>query len=305
MRRWHAHTLLPAVGRLAVYFACVAAASLAQAAAPMGYDDARHLLARTGFGPTEAEVRAHGRADPRRGRRTGVARRPHGAHDAATRLDRSKTARCARAGDPGHRRRNARRSSRSSSGAASSCAAWWVQEMLSTPSPLTERMTLFWHNHFVSSQQKVRLARAHVPAERDAARQCARQLRHAAARGVEGSRDAHLPRRRAEPQGPAEREFRARSDGALHARRGPLLGAGRQGSGARVHRLEPRARHRPSTCSARASTTTASKTVLGRTGHFDGDAVLDILLARPADRRASSPPSCGASSCRPIPIRAR
>ena len=27
-----------------------------------------------------------------------------------------------------------------------------------TPSPLTERMTLFWHNHFVSSQQKVPLA---------------------------------------------------------------------------------------------------------------------------------------------------
>jgi hypothetical protein len=25
-------------------------------AAPMGYDDARHLLARTGFGPTDAEV---------------------------------------------------------------------------------------------------------------------------------------------------------------------------------------------------------------------------------------------------------
>jgi uncharacterized protein (DUF1800 family) len=36
---------------------------------------------------------------------------------------------------------------------------WWVQEMLVTPSPLTERMTLFWHNHFVSSQQKVRVAR--------------------------------------------------------------------------------------------------------------------------------------------------
>src|SRR6266700_1956279 len=35
---------------------------------------------------------------------------------------------------------------------------WWVGEMLSTPSPLTERMTLFWHNHFVSSQQKVKLA---------------------------------------------------------------------------------------------------------------------------------------------------
>ncbi|MGZ5819193.1 MAG: DUF1800 family protein, partial [Burkholderiaceae bacterium] len=33
---------------------------------------------------------------------------------------------------------------------------WWLREMLTTPSPLTERMTLFWHNHFVSSQQKVK-----------------------------------------------------------------------------------------------------------------------------------------------------
>ena len=33
--------------------------------------------------------------------------------------------------------------------------AWWVREMLDTPSPLTERMTLFWHNHFTSGQDKV------------------------------------------------------------------------------------------------------------------------------------------------------
>ena len=28
--------------------------------------------------------------------------------------------------------------------------------MVATSSPLTERMTLFWHNHFVSAQPKVR-----------------------------------------------------------------------------------------------------------------------------------------------------
>jgi uncharacterized protein (DUF1800 family) len=36
---------------------------------------------------------------------------------------------------------------------------WWFREMLNTPSPLTERMTLFWHNHFATSQQKVRLTK--------------------------------------------------------------------------------------------------------------------------------------------------
>jgi uncharacterized protein (DUF1800 family) len=33
---------------------------------------------------------------------------------------------------------------------------WWLTEMLTTGSPLTERMTLFWHNHFTSSLQKVK-----------------------------------------------------------------------------------------------------------------------------------------------------
>ena len=51
-------------------------------------------------------------------------------------------------------------------------------------------------------------------------------------------------------QGRAQREFRARGDGALHARRGPLHRAGRQGGRARVHRLEPRPRDRARSCSA-------------------------------------------------------
>lgn len=33
---------------------------------------------------------------------------------------------------------------------------WWYGEMLSTPSPFTERMVLFWHNHFTSSLKKVK-----------------------------------------------------------------------------------------------------------------------------------------------------
>ncbi|WP_442953141.1 DUF1800 domain-containing protein [Pectobacterium sp. A5351] len=28
--------------------------------------------------------------------------------------------------------------------------AWWLQEMILTPTPFAERLTLFWHNHFVS-----------------------------------------------------------------------------------------------------------------------------------------------------------
>lgn len=34
-------------------------------------------------------------------------------------------------------------------------AAWWVDRMLTTAHPLREKMTLFWHNHFATSNAKV------------------------------------------------------------------------------------------------------------------------------------------------------
>jgi uncharacterized protein (DUF1800 family) len=32
----------------------------------------------------------------------------------------------------------------------------WVKEMLTTQSPFTEHMAMFWHNHFVSEFKKVK-----------------------------------------------------------------------------------------------------------------------------------------------------
>ena len=34
--------------------------------------------------------------------------------------------------------------------------AWWLEEIFYSPSPLSEKMTLFWHNHFATSMEKVR-----------------------------------------------------------------------------------------------------------------------------------------------------
>jgi len=34
--------------------------------------------------------------------------------------------------------------------------AWWIAEMTNTKSPITEKMVLFWHNHFTSSLKKVK-----------------------------------------------------------------------------------------------------------------------------------------------------
>jgi len=33
--------------------------------------------------------------------------------------------------------------------------AWWLLRMLDTPQPLHEKLALFWHNHFATSNAKV------------------------------------------------------------------------------------------------------------------------------------------------------
>jgi hypothetical protein len=38
--------------------------------------------------------------------------------------------------------------------------AWWIYRMLFGPDPLTERLTLFWHNHFATSNIKVKNLKA-------------------------------------------------------------------------------------------------------------------------------------------------
>ncbi len=37
--------------------------------------------------------------------------------------------------------------------------AWWLHRMLYSPNPLQEKLTLFWHNHFATSNAKVQNAR--------------------------------------------------------------------------------------------------------------------------------------------------
>jgi uncharacterized protein (DUF1800 family) len=109
----------------------------AQAASAMGFDDARHLLSRTSFGQTPAEIHDL---------------EPFGFSDAVERLLAkprrqaiTPTPRWGNEGDDeqGQELRN-----------------WWVEEMLVTDQPMVEKMTLFWHNHFTSSLQKVRSAPA-------------------------------------------------------------------------------------------------------------------------------------------------
>ena len=135
---------------LLVCLACLAGAANSQG---MGAEEARHLLNRTGFDAQLREIDAFARLS----RREGVERLLAGVHSEA------RTPRPAWAKewtDPRYIRRMGEEERRAfvrvQIERAVELKAWWVTEMLGTDSPFTARMTLFWHNHFTSSLQKVR-----------------------------------------------------------------------------------------------------------------------------------------------------
>ncbi len=117
------------------------------------FGDARHFLSRTGFGAVPGEIRSLMELD----RGAAVAQAlTVSAHKAKTPappwVDNLPPL-------PKERKhwsdstRKAFREARKAEGRE--LKAWWYQELLSTRSPLLERMTLFWHNHFTSSLHKV------------------------------------------------------------------------------------------------------------------------------------------------------
>ena len=133
-------------------------AGLAQSAvsAPLGTERARSFLTRVGFAPSTVEVeRMAPLTQPQaveqvlREAVTRAATSPPGWID-----QKLLTARELRA--LGEAERMAEQRERVRQGFE--LRGWWLREMVATPSPLTERMTLFWHNHFVSAQPKVRYA---------------------------------------------------------------------------------------------------------------------------------------------------
>ncbi len=114
----------------------------------MGFDRARHLLSRAGFGGGPAEIEALARLDVVAGvdgllkgvREVASVKPPSWVHDDFPGPDEME-------------RKEKREVSRERT---HELRAWWYDEMVSTPSPLTERLTLFWHNHFTSSARKVK-----------------------------------------------------------------------------------------------------------------------------------------------------
>jgi uncharacterized protein (DUF1800 family) len=128
----------------------------------MDFDEARHLLSRTSFGATPAEIRAletqdYASAVDRllaNARRDAITPAPAWINQGPAELRRLQQAAVAeqKTGADGKKLQGARPVQEE----GRELRNWWVEEMLVTDQPLTERMVLFWHNHFTSSFQKVR-----------------------------------------------------------------------------------------------------------------------------------------------------
>jgi uncharacterized protein (DUF1800 family) len=161
---------------------------------------------------------------------------------------------------------------------------WWVKQMLASPTPLAERMALFWHNHFATQSEKV--SSAWLMAQQH-------QTLRAHALGKFG------PLLEGVAKGPAMLIY---LDGANNRKQAPnenfarevmelfTLGEGKYGeddikqaaraftgwavlpeTGAFAFRVQAH--------------DAGEKKVLGQAGNFDGDAVLRILAQRPETAR--------------------
>ncbi|HUL40904.1 MAG TPA: DUF1800 domain-containing protein [Burkholderiales bacterium] len=247
-------------------------------AAGMGFDDARLLLNRTGFAASQSEVNEFAGLSREQGverilsgiRNTTVTAPPAWVNDPITppRVLRNLS----------QEQRKAWRQDEIRKGIE--LRAWWLQEMIVTPSPLTEKMTLFWHNHFVSSQQKVKYSklmyRQNVLLRKYALGNFGTLL-HAV------SRDPAMiiyldsaTNRRGHPNENFAREvMELFTLGEGHYTERDVKEAARAFTGWSIDPETGDFRWRP------FFHDDGDKTVLGKTGDYDGDDVLNILLERP------------------------
>lgn len=157
--------------------------------------------------------------------------------------------------------------------------AWWVREMVETDSPLTERLTLFWHNHFTSSMRKVRrpkllfwqnqLLRRHALGN-------FRTLLHEVAQ--DPAMLVYLDNFRNFAGAPNENFARELLElftlGEGHYTEADVKAAARAFTGWTVSRRNGEFQNR------RHAHDSGEKTFLGETGRFDGADVIDIILQK-------------------------
>jgi len=268
----------------ALVMLCIAmlacSAHAAAAGGPLGYEDARQLLNRTGFGATHAQIQHFATLTREQAVRTLLSEtRTTAVTTAPAWTSSTEPLRYPR---PGNKASDAERKAfqREQVREGLELRGWWMGEMVATPSPLTERMTLFWHNHFVSSQQKVRLAelmyRQNVTLRAHALGHFG-DLLHAMARdpAMVIYLDSVQNRKGSPNENFAREVMELFTLGEGNYAEQDIKEAARAFTGWSLDRASGQFVFRPFIHDY------AVKTVLGRSGLLDGDDVLDILLAQP------------------------
>ncbi|HSI01105.1 MAG TPA: DUF1800 domain-containing protein, partial [Reyranella sp.] len=255
------------------------------AAMAMGFDEARHLLSRATFGATPAEIRAtealdHGAAVDRllgTWHADALTPAPAWVTEGPAELRAAQQAANANKGVDGKPLNPAARPVQEQ---ARQLRNWWVEEMLVTDQPLVERMTLFWHNHFTSSLEKVRYApamyRQNELFRREAFGNFGRLLRAVAA---DPAMLIYLDGVRSVARQPNENFARELLElftlGEGHYSEADIQSAARAFTGGSIDRDTGMFRfneqaHDP-----------GEKTFLGQSGRFNGEDIVAILLKQP------------------------
>jgi uncharacterized protein (DUF1800 family) len=270
----------------ALFAAAALAGPLIQASAatdtPLGPEGARALLTRAAFAPSTTEIETYAALTHRQAvdrllaGGTGRAARP-----APAWVDeRILPPRELRAMSDEQRRAQRREAVRRSL----ELRGWWLTEMTATSAPLTERMTLFWHNHFVSAQPKVRapqlMYRQNVLL-REHALGNFRTLLHAVAKdpAMLIYLDSVSNRKQSPNENFAREVMELFTLGEGRYTESDIKEAARAFTGWSIDPDTQRYTFRT------AWHDDGEKTVLGARGRFDGDAVLDVLLTQPAAAR--------------------
>ena len=157
---------------------------------------------------------------------------------------------------------------------------WWMGNMLQTETPLAEKMTLFWHNHFATSQQKVRIANV-VYAQNVLFRKQAlgnfdtllRELSRDPAMLI--YLDSVNSKKEAPNENFAREVMELFSLGEGNYTEQDIKEAARAFTGWSVDRETGKYMFR------RGAHDFGKKTIFGKTGNFDGDQVIDLILAKP------------------------
>ncbi len=266
-----------AIGAAALLLPALAAA---QTPAPaLTIEDARHLLVRTGFAALPSEIaKFEGLARAEAVRRILAGTRAEAATEAPGWTRDAPDLR-----PPGRmaseEERRAFRVKRVGEGLQ--LVGWWYREMASTPSPLTERMTLFWHNHFTSAFRKVRapilLYRQNVTLRQHAVGNFAKLVHAMAADPAMIVYLDSLQNRRGYPNENFARELLelftlGEGQGYTEA---DIKEAARAFTGWSLERETAAYRFRPFLHDD------GEKTFMGRTGRFNGTDIIEIVLKQP------------------------